>query len=184
MVAALFGSSRQLATGPVAVVSLMTDASLAPLAAAGSAGYISYAILLALIIGLFQLLLGLLRLGVVVDFLSHPVLTGFSNAAALIIASSQVPKLFGVYVEKAEHHYETMMRIIETTLHYFHLPTLIMGGAALVAILVLRKLAPRFPGILSVVVTSIVVSMVVDYETNRTENIDQIRSASAKDSIW
>ncbi len=184
MVAALFGSSRQLATGPVAVVSLMTASSLEPLAAAGSAGYISYAILLALIIGLFQLLLGLLRLGVVVDFLSHPVLIGFSNAAALIIASSQVPKLFGVYVEKAEHHYETMMLIIEATLHYFHLPTLIMGSAALVAILVLRKLAPRFPGILAVVVTSIVVSMVVDYETNRSENIDQIRSAPAKDSIW
>src|SRR4030067_3318159 len=60
--AALFGRSRQLATGPVAVVSLMTAASLGPLATAGSQGYVTYAILLALIVGFFQLSLGLLRL--------------------------------------------------------------------------------------------------------------------------
>ena len=84
MVAALFGSSRQLATGPVAVVSLMTSASLAPLATAGSPGYIAYAILLALMVGIFQLTLGILRLGLVVNFLSHPVVNGFTNAAALI----------------------------------------------------------------------------------------------------
>ena len=97
MIAALFGSSRQLATGPVAVVSLMTAASLAPLATAGSPGYIAYAILLALMVGLFQLTLGILRLGLVVNFLSHPVVNGFTNAAAIIIASSQLSKMFGVY---------------------------------------------------------------------------------------
>ena len=73
MIASLFGSSRQLATGPVAVVSLMTAASLEPLAAAGTEGYIAYAILLAMVVGLLQLLLGVLRLGLVVNFLSHPV---------------------------------------------------------------------------------------------------------------
>src|SRR4030065_136592 len=76
MVAALFGSSRQLATGPVAVVSLLTGAALDPIAASGSAGYVAYAIALSLIVGLFQLGLGLLRLGVVVNFLSHPVILG------------------------------------------------------------------------------------------------------------
>jgi hypothetical protein len=70
LVAALFGSSRQLATGPVAVVSLMTSASLAPLATQGSEAYIAYAIMLALMVGLFQLALGVLRLGLVVNFLS------------------------------------------------------------------------------------------------------------------
>ncbi|MDX2448111.1 MAG: SulP family inorganic anion transporter, partial [Desulfobacterales bacterium] len=89
MIAALFGSSRQLATGPVAVVSLMTSASLAPLATTGSEGYIAYAIVLALLVGIFQLSLGILRLGLVVNFLSHPVVNGFTNAAAIIIASSQ-----------------------------------------------------------------------------------------------
>ncbi|MBW1759267.1 MAG: sodium-independent anion transporter, partial [Deltaproteobacteria bacterium] len=92
MMAALFGSSRQLATGPVAVVSLMTAASLEPLATAGSEAFIAYAILLALTVGIFQFLLGVLRLGLVVNFLSHPVVNGFTNAAAIIIASSQLSK--------------------------------------------------------------------------------------------
>jgi MFS superfamily sulfate permease-like transporter len=101
MLAAMFGSSMQLATGPVAVVSLMTNASLAPLATQGSEAYVAYAILLALIVGLFQLALGLLRLGLVVNFLSHPVVGGFTNAAAIIIATSQLEKMFGVYVYTA-----------------------------------------------------------------------------------
>ena len=99
MVAALFGSSRQLATGPVAVVSLMTSATLEPLATAGSVEYVEYAVLLALMVGTFQFLLGVLRLGVVVNFLSHPVVNGFSYAAAIIIATSQLDKIFGVSVE-------------------------------------------------------------------------------------
>jgi MFS superfamily sulfate permease-like transporter len=84
LVASLFGSSRQLATGPVAVVSLLTSISLEPLATAGSQEYIAYAILLALLIGAFQFSLGVLRLGLVVNFISHPVVNGFSNAAALM----------------------------------------------------------------------------------------------------
>jgi len=95
MVAALFGSSRQLATGPVAIVSLMTAAALGPLATAGSDAYVAYAILLALIVGGFQFALGALRLGLVVNFLSHPVVNGFTNAGALIIATSQLSKMFG-----------------------------------------------------------------------------------------
>src|SRR5512147_433719 len=90
LMAALFGSSRQLATGPVAVVSLLTAAALEPIAASGSPGYVAYAITLSLLVGLFQLGLGLLRLGVVVNFLSHPVIIGFTNAAAIIIATSQL----------------------------------------------------------------------------------------------
>ena len=127
MIASLFGSSRQLATGPVAVVSLMTAASLEPFASAGSEAFITYAIVLALTVGVFQLLLGVLRLGLIVNFLSHPVVNGFTNAAAIIIGTSQLSKLFGVYVDKAPHHYETIIRVIESAFHYTHLPTLAMG---------------------------------------------------------
>ncbi len=102
MIAALFGSSYQLATGPVAVVSLMTATALEPLATAGSESFIAYAIVLALIVGIFQFALGILRLGLVVNLLSHPVVNGFTNAAALIIATSQLSKIFGVHVDKAE----------------------------------------------------------------------------------
>ncbi len=107
MVAALFGSSRQLATGPVAMVSLLSAASLEPLATAGSTQFIAYSIILALTVGCFQLFLGVFKLGLVVNLLSHPVVNGFTNAAAIVIASSQFSKLFGVYVDKAPHHYRT-----------------------------------------------------------------------------
>ena len=130
MIAALFGSSRQLATGPVAVVSLMTAASLEPLATAGSEAFIAYAIILAFTVGIFQFMLGVLRLGLVVNFLSHPVVNGFTNAAAIIIASSQLSKLFGVYVDKAAHHYETIWRVIQAAFDYTHWPTLLMGALA------------------------------------------------------
>ncbi len=96
LVASLFGSSRQLATGPVAMVSLMTATALEPLATQGSEQFLAYALTLALLVGAFQMLLGLLRLGVVVDLLSHPVVVGFTNAGAIIIATSQLHKVFGV----------------------------------------------------------------------------------------
>jgi hypothetical protein len=74
--------------------------------------YLGLAALLAIMVGIFQMMLGVLRLGVLVDFLSHPVVVGFTNGAAIIIATSQLSKLFGVTVQKAEHHYETVWRVL------------------------------------------------------------------------
>jgi SulP family sulfate permease len=158
MVAALFGSSRQLATGPVAVVSLMSAASLEPLATAGSPEFIAYSILLALIVGIFQFSLGVLRLGLVVNFLSHPVVNGFTNAAAIIIASSQFSKFFGVYVDKAPHHYETMVRVAQAAFDYTHFATLLYGTGAVVIMVVLRKINPRIPNVLIAVAITTVIS--------------------------
>ena len=98
MIAALWGSSSQLATGPVAVVSLLTAATISSLAGniTSYADYVTLAIMLALMVGCIQLFLGLFRLGVIVNFLSHPVIVGFTNAAAMIIGLSQLSKVFGV----------------------------------------------------------------------------------------
>ncbi|MDP2253560.1 MAG: SulP family inorganic anion transporter, partial [Thiobacillus sp.] len=93
---ALWGSSRQLATGPVAIVSLMTAAALAPLAIPLSEDYIGLALLLTLMVGIIQLSLGVLKLGTIVNFVSHPVILGFMNAAAIIIALSQLDMLLGI----------------------------------------------------------------------------------------
>ncbi|WP_462269407.1 SulP family inorganic anion transporter, partial [Desulfobacter sp.] len=158
MIASLFGSSRQLATGPVAVVSLMTAASLEPLASAGSEAFIAYAIVLALTVGIFQLLLGILRLGLIVNFLSHPVVNGFTNAAAIIIGTSQLSKLFGVYVDKAPHHYETIIRVIESAFHYTHLPTLGMGILSIAIMVGLKRLNPRLPFVLAAVAVTTIIS--------------------------
>ncbi len=183
MIAALFGSSRQLATGPVAVVSLMTAASLAPLATAGSEGYIAYAILLALVVGVFQLLLGLLRLGLVVNFLSHPVVNGFTNAAALIIASSQFSKLFGVSVDNAEHHYETIIRVVESAMHYTHWPTLFMGVLAFAIMFALRRINPKIPNVLIAVAVAILLSWAIGFQQDKTVDISGIQSPAAVERI-
>jgi len=180
MLAALFGSSRQLATGPVAVVSLMTAASLSPLATAGSEGYIAYAILLALMVGAFQLLLGLLRLGLVVNFLSHPVVNGFTNAAALIIATSQLDKMFGASVDTAEHHYETILRVIQAAAHYTHWPTLIMGVAAFAIMFGLKKISPKVPNVLVAVVITILISWTFGFQHDDQVNLSRIESDRAK----
>jgi MFS superfamily sulfate permease-like transporter len=180
MIAALFGSSRQLATGPVAVVSLMTSASLEPLATAGSEGYIVYALLLALSVGVFQLSLGVLRLGLVVNFLSHPVVNGFTNAAAIIIASSQLSKLFGAYVDKSTHHYETIINVCKSALHYTHFPTLIMGALAFLIMYWLKKSTPKIPNVLVAVTITTLISWAIGFQHNNFSDISRIQSDEAK----
>ncbi len=183
MIAALFGSSRQLATGPVAVVSLMTSASLASLATAGSPSYIAYAILLAFIVGLFQFLLGLLRLGLLVNFLSHPVVNGFTNAAAIIIATSQLSKMFGVYVDSAEHHYETIVRVLVAASHYIHWPTLAMGILAFVIMYGLRRISPKIPNVLVAVVVTTAISWAIGFEKNVEVPLEAIQDQEARHMI-
>ncbi|NDV21570.1 SulP family inorganic anion transporter [Desulfovibrio sp. JC022] len=183
MVAALFGSSRQLATGPVAVVSLMTAASLEPLATAGSEGYIAYALLLALLVGIFQFLLGVLRLGLVVNFLSHPVVNGFTNAAAIIIASSQLSKMFGVYVDKAELHFETIMRVFKGAIHYTHLPTLGMGVLAFAIMVGLKRVNPKIPNVLCAVVITTLLSWATGFNHDTNVNVAAIQDQEVQTLI-
>ena len=163
IVAALFGSSRQLATGPVAVVSLMTAATLEPIVS-DPVTYISYAILLTFLVGLFQLMLGLFRLGVLVNFLSHPVVVGFTNAAAIIIATSQLGKLFGVSVERSDYHYETVWNTLIVATSDTHLYTLIMGVASLAVMMLLKKFYPQLPNVMIAVVLATLVSWIAGFE--------------------
>jgi len=179
-VAALFGSSHQLATGPVAVVSVMTSVALEPLATAGSQQYIAYAVLLASMVGLFQFCLGVLRLGLVVNLLSHPVINGFTNAAAIFIASSQLSKIFGVQVDQAEQHYETIYRVCETAYHFMHWPTVFMAVVAFAVMHTLARTAPRLPNVLIAVSLTTVLSWAVGFERNVTVAAEQIVYPEAK----
>lgn len=166
IVSALFGSSRQLQTGPVAVVSLLTAAALEPLATTNPEGYFVYAAVLALIVGIFQVSLGLLRLGVLVEFLSHSVVIGFTNAAAIIIGTSQLSKLFGVTAESGSHFYETIWNVLVEASTHTHFLTLAMGIAALVIIFGLKKFAPKIPGVLTAVVVTSLVSWLIGFEAH------------------
>jgi sulfate permease, SulP family len=102
VVYALLGTSGQLAIGPVAIVSLLTASTLAPLADGDPGRYVTLAAMLALLVGAIQLLLGLLRAGRLTNLLSHPVISGFTSAAAIVIATSQLDKLFGLSIGSPE----------------------------------------------------------------------------------
>lgn len=134
---AVFGSSRVLAVGPVAVVSLMTAAAIAPHAAAGGADYWAAAMTLALLSGLVLLVLGVLRLGFLANFLSYPVISGFISASALIIAASQLKTLLGIQAsgETLPH----LLVAIARRLGEVHGITLGIGAAATAFLFWVRK---------------------------------------------
>ena len=183
MIAAFFGSSRQLATGPVAMVSLMTAAALEPLATAGSEAFVGYAVLLALMVGLFQLLMGMFRLGVLLNFLSHPVILGFVNAAAIIIATSQLGKIFGVSADKGEYHYEFVINTIRAAMDHTHWPTLSMAVLAFVIMFAVRRYNPRLPSVLFAVIITTVLAWLTGFEKHRTVNLDQIANQKIRTAL-
>ncbi|MBD3618730.1 MAG: STAS domain-containing protein [Chromatiales bacterium] len=179
MVAALWGSSSQLATGPVAVVSLLTGTALLPFAAAGSPEFIALAIALAALIGVIQLLLGLLRMGVLVSFISHPVVIGFTNAAALIIALSQLNKLLGLQRDTESAFlvgiWDMLLRIGDS-----HVPTVMMGVGAIALMWLLKKYLPRAPGVLIAVVLSILISWLAGFERKTSVSMDAIATEEVR----
>lgn len=150
VVYAFFGSSRQLAVGPVAMVSLLVASGVGTLAEPGTETYVGLAVLLAAMVGALQLGMGLLRAGFLVNFLSHPVISGFTSAAALVIGASQLGQLLGLELGRGPVH-EILQRAI-TQLGDTHGLTLAIGAGSIVALLALRRLAPRVPAALVVVV--------------------------------
>lgn len=175
IVATVFGSSRQLATGPVAVVSLLTASALGPLASMGTPEYFAYAVTLAFVIGIIQLVLGLVRLGVMVAFLSHPVVVGFTNAAAIVIATSQLDKIFGVQLEQTfERHYETVWAIVMKIVESTHYPTLGIAVLSLAIMFFFRQFLPRVPGVLIAVVVTILLSWGFNFEAHGGQVVGNI----------
>ena len=176
LVYAIFGTSRQLAVGPVAIVSLLTASALAPLFEQGSAGYISAAALLALMVGLVHLVLGFGRLGFVVNFLSHSVLVGFTAAAAIIIGFSQVKHLLGISIERKDHFYETVHEVWRH-LGDTHGTTLVLGAASVALLLVMKRYVPRVPSALVLVVASILTVELFDLDERGVSTVGDIPSS-------
>jgi SulP family sulfate permease len=179
IIAAMWGSSAQLATGPVAVASLLTASALAPLAATGSEQFVALAILLAFLVGLIQLGLGIFKLGVVVNFLSHPVIVGFTNAAAIIIGLSQLNKLFGVSMGRSEHFINDIWGVLQQV-GETHMPTLVMGVSAFAIMWGLKKYAPKLPGVLIAVAVTTVASFLIGFEHNGKGSVDGIMDAEVR----
>lgn len=152
---AIFGTARQVAIGPVAMDSLIVATGVSTLALAGSESYIAIAILLALIVGTIQFLMGIFRLGFIVNFLSRPVITGFTSAVALIIGLNQFRNLFGVeFIQSDQIH--ILLEDVYDRLKYFKINTTIIGLVACVIIIVFRKINRKIPNALIVVVLGII----------------------------
>jgi SulP family sulfate permease len=147
----LFGSSRQLAVGIVALDMLIVGAGLATLAEPGTDRYIALAVALAMLVGALQIGMGALRLGFLADLLSRPVITGFTAAAALVIAGGQLGPLLGLELPRSEFVFEILAAVVPA-LPEFHRETAGLAGGAVVLLLLLRRFLPRVPGALVVVV--------------------------------
>jgi SulP family sulfate permease len=154
VVGALWGSSQHVATGPVAIVSLLTLTTLLPLAEPGSPEFIALAITLAFAVGIVQLGLGFFRFGFLMRLIPHSVLVGFSSAAAIIIAATQVPSLFGYTIVQQEHVFETFIELI-THAPYAHALTFAIGFISLVFIFATKKFWPAFPASLVALVVGV-----------------------------
>lgn len=148
---AIFGTSRRLSVAPVAMDSLLVAGGVSVIATAGTETYIAYAILLALMIGIFQLLLGVFRLGFITNLLSKPVINGFTSAAAIIIAVNQLKYLLGINPPKTSHFYEVIVNIF-SRLHEAHFLTIGIGLLGIAIILFSKKVSQKIPGALLAVV--------------------------------
>ncbi|MGB5670201.1 MAG: SulP family inorganic anion transporter, partial [Sedimenticolaceae bacterium] len=173
IIASLWGSSSQLHTGPVAMLSLMSAAALIPFANPGSDMFVELSVMLALMVGILRLTLGVLSLGAVVNLLSSPVIVGFTNAAALIIGLSQLSKVLGVPFPRTESYLADLWRVVRQVPDT-HWPTLGFAVGAWLLIAGLRRYRPRLPGVLFAVLAATLISALIGFEHKVTVKTSQI----------
>ena len=151
---AFLGTSRQLAVGPVAMDSLLVAVGLGAISMASPEAYIQMAILLALMMGVIQFLMGLLRMGFIVAFLSKPVISGFTSAAAIIIGLSQLKHFLGIPIPQSNKLQVIIKSIINTDTS-IHFPTLVIGITGVLILLGIKKISKKIPASLVVVALGI-----------------------------
>lgn len=182
MVAALWGSSNQMSSGPVVVASLLTASALGGLALPGSADYVSLAIVLALMVGVIQITMATFRMGQIVSFLSHPVVVGFINAAALIISLSQINKLLGVPIDSSGWLLRDVAGVL-SQIAETHGVTLLIGLTSLVGILALKRFWPKLPGVMVVAVLMTILSWAISFENVTTVRVERIAPPEVRELV-
>lgn len=161
IVAALFGSSWHLVSGPTTAASLVLFSALSAFAEPGSAHYVQLALTLTFMVGIIQLVMGLARLGVLVNFISHSVIIGFTAGAALLIAANQLKHFFGVPVERGLHFHETVLAIGRQIMDINPYVTGVALATLIVGILI-RKLAPRLPYMIIAMLVGSLLAVILD----------------------
>lgn len=175
-IASIWGSSRQLSTGPVAVVSLLTFTSLVPLAAPGSPEYIGLAALLAVLVGIIYLLLGLFRFGFIMHLVPQSVIVGFSSAAAAIIVTTQLPTLLGISPAQNDLVFQNI-RDLALAIPHLSFATAAIGVVAALLLITSRRLPRTFPGALVVLIIGIAISYVLNLGSHGIALVAQVPSS-------
>ncbi len=163
LIYALFGTSPKVAIGPVALDSMLVSSGLIALAIPVTDHYIELAVLLALMVGVLQVIMGVLQLGFLVNFLSQPVIRGFTSAAALIISLSQLRHLIGVELPRSQFFFSQLPDVWKG-LPDTHLPTLWLGLGGIAIIVAIKKIRRSIPGPLIAVVLATVLVYTLDLE--------------------
>lgn len=167
IIAALFGSSWHLVSGPTTAISIAVFAAMSPLADPGSPQFISMVLTLTFLTGLFQLILGLARMGVLVNFISHTVVIGFTAGAALLIAASQVKNFFGIDIVRGAHFHVVIEQLILQFPHINPYVTLV-AGVTLAAGILAKTFTPKLP----YMIVAMIVGSVLAYFLNTLEGFD------------
>ncbi|PWN07851.1 SulP family inorganic anion transporter [Rhodohalobacter mucosus] len=173
LIYAIFGTSRQLAVGPVAMVSLLVVAGVGELADPGSDRFIHLAIMAALGVGLVQFLMGVFRMGFLVNFLSHPVLSGFTSAAALIIGASQIKNLLGLDLPRTKQVFEILSGTIQNASE-ISIYTALIGFSSIIILILLKRWKKTFPSALVVVVIGTAVTALLGLSNNGVDIVGTV----------
>jgi SulP family sulfate permease len=168
IIAALFGSSWHLVSGPTTAASIVMFSSLSTIAVPGSEQYISLAITLAFMVGILQLTMGFVRLGALVNFISHSVIVGFTAGAACLIAAKQAKTFLGIEIPDTDHFYQTVVYLWDNWTS-FHPLVMLVALTTLIVGIVAQKINPRFPGMILALlvgsITAVMFNAFLDIET-------------------
>lgn len=182
LAAAPFISAPMLQTGPSAIMSLLTFGSLAAMAETGSAEYVGLAALLTLLVGVIRVGVGLSQSGEVAYLLSEPVLAGFTSAAGMVIAASQLPKVVGVTVDVDNVALQTVTAL--GRIDEWQMEALAFGLATIVIMQVATRIHPLIPGVLIAVVIGVALVQLGDYDLELVGAIPEAFPAIALDLPW
>ena len=170
IIAALFGSSFHLVSGPTTAISIVVFAAVSKYAAPGSEEFVALALTLTFLAGVYQLVFGLAKFGLLVNFVSHNVVIGFTAGAALLIASSQIPYILGIHIPRGEGFINTWIDLY-SGVGEFNIYLLIVGLGTLVSAIIIKLVRPKFPYLL---IAMFVGGFLAFYLSNFTDSIETV----------
>ncbi len=182
LVYAALGTSSHLSFGPFALVSLLTATALEPVAGGEPARYVAFAGVLAIMVGVLHLLLWLVRGSPIVDLISHPVVVGFTAAVGIVIALSQVRDLTGADIGRSERFLEAVVAAADAV-SAANLPTVLVGLVAVAMLVLGKRVAPRVPAALVVVVVGIVSTLLLRLEDGGVALVGTIPSGLPRPAV-